>query len=639
MRVSTLKTPNAIKTHFHYNVLALNFARQFYSEITLCFLLSKTFCIGYNLPIFKAFTSVFMFRLLFVLLSVVYSLSAQAAAVDNPKLAKLLAEHWQNANQEQLFFRKDPDAFRMNGKLPDISEQGQLRRQQFNQSMLDKLAKIDLKKLSAQDQVTYRLFRYERQAEADSYQQLDHFYPLNYYSNWFSYFAGAPANMSFLTEQDYQNYLVSLADFPRYNQEFLNNLELAIKAGHTHYCDSLKGYRKRIIKHIVDEVTDSVFYAPLKNIPAQFDSSLKTSLQERTKQLIQQVVIPEYQKIDQFYVVNYLPACRKTVSISQLEGGKEYYDYLIKYYTTTDYTADQIHQLGLDEVKRIRSEMLTLIKSTGFKGSFDEFVEFLRTDPQFYTDTELDLLEKVSYMTRKISAQLPKWFGTLPRNTFDVKPSPNGGAYYVPADGSGTTSGTYFIDTRDLKSQPLYNLEALTLHEAEPGHHFQTAIAHELEVPEFRKTLYHSAYGEGWGLYSESLGKEMGFYQDPYSDFGRLTYEMWRACRLVVDTGMHSLGWTRQQAIDYLAENTALSMADVEQQIDRYITWPAQALSYKIGELKIRELRQRAEQKLGKNFKIRDFHDQILKNGSLPLDILEELFDLWLVDQVAKNSK
>lgn len=607
--------------------------------LDVCFYSAKFCALDIICQSLKRLRVFFMFRLLFVLLSVVYSLSAQAAAVDNPKLAKLLAEHWQNANQEQLFFRKDPDAFRMNGKLPDISEQGQLRRQQFNQSMLNKLAKIDLKKLSAQDQVTYRLFRYERQSEADSYQQLDHFYPLNYYSNWFSYFAGAPANMSFLTEQDYQNYLVSLADFPRYNQEFLHNLELAIKAGHTHYCDSLKGYRKRITKHIIDEVTDSVFYAPLKNIPAQFDPSLKTSLQERTKQLIQQVVIPEYQKIDQFYVVNYLPACRKTVSISQLEGGKEYYDYLIKYYTTTDYTADQIHQLGLDEVKRIRSEMLTLIKSTGFKGSFDEFVEFLRTDPQFYTDTELDLLEKVSYMTRKIAAQLPKWFGTLPRNTFDVKPSPNGGAYYVPADGSGTTSGTYFIDTRDLKSQPLYNLEALTLHEAEPGHHFQTAIAHELEVPEFRKTLYHSAYGEGWGLYSESLGKEMGFYQDPYSDFGRLTYEMWRACRLVVDTGMHSLGWTRQQAIDYLAENTALSMADVEQQIDRYITWPAQALSYKIGELKIRELRQRAEQKLGKNFKIRDFHDQVLKNGSLPLDILEELFDLWLVEQVAINSK
>ncbi len=221
-------------------------------------------------------------------------------------------------------------------------------------------------------------------------------------------------------------------------------------------------------------------------------------------------------------------------------------------------------------------------------------------------------------------------FGVLPRGTSDIKSSPGGGAYYVAYDGSGTTSGTYFLDTNDLKSQPLYNLEALTFHEAEPGHHFQGAIAMELDVPEFRKTLYHSAYGEGWGLYSESLGKEMGFYQDPYSDFGRLTYEMWRACRLVVDTGMHAKGWTRRQAIDYLANNTALSVADVESRIDRYITWPAQALSYKIGELKIRELRNIAERELGTEFKIRDFHDQLLANGSLPLALLEELILEWV---------
>jgi uncharacterized protein (DUF885 family) len=232
-----------------------------------------------------------------------------------------------------------------------------------------------------------------------------------------------------------------------------------------------------------------------------------------------------------------------------------------------------------------------------------------------------------------MAAQLPKWFGNLPRATFDIKSSPNGGAYYVASDGSGTTSGTYFLDTKDLKTQPLYNLEALSFHEAEPGHHFQGSIAMELDVPEFRKTLYHSAYGEGWGLYSESLGKEMGFYTDSYSDFGRLTYEMWRACRLVVDTGMHANGWSRQQAIDYLADNTALSLADVEGQIDRYITWPAQALSYKIGELKIRELRGIAEQALAEDFKIRDFHDQLLINGSLPLALLEELTLEWIEAQ------
>jgi uncharacterized protein (DUF885 family) len=233
-----------------------------------------------------------------------------------------------------------------------------------------------------------------------------------------------------------------------------------------------------------------------------------------------------------------------------------------------------------------------------------------------------------------MAAQLPKWFSVLPRSTFDIKASPNGGAYYVASDGSGTTSGTYFIDTKDLTSQPLYTLEALTFHEAEPGHHMQSAIAQEVDMPEFRKTLYHAAFGEGWGLYSERLGKEIGFYQDPYSDFGRLTYEAWRACRLVVDTGMHAKGWSRQQAVDYLADNTALSMADVIAQIDRYISWPAQALSYKIGEIKIRQLRAMAEEKLGDKFNIRDFHDQMLKNGSLPMDLLEELTVNWVEQQL-----
>jgi uncharacterized protein (DUF885 family) len=384
---------------------------------------------------------------------------------------------------------------------------------------------------------------------------------------------------------------------------------------------------------VVEKVEDSVFYAPLAAIPANFTEEDRVRFVSEGSRLIMETVIPEYKKFHTFFVEQYMTHCRSQVGITELAGGDDYYRFLIKYYTTTDYSADEIHSLGLSEVKRIKVEMDALIQNIGFKGSFKQFVEFLRTDPQFYTDSSRDMIEKASYITRKMAAQLPKWFGLLPRATFDIKSSPNGGAFYVASDGSGTTSGTYFLDTKDLKTQPLYNLEALSFHEAEPGHHFQGSIAMELDVPEFRKTLYHSAYGEGWGLYSESLGKEMGFYQDPYSDFGRLTYEMWRACRLVVDTGMHANGWSRQQAIDYLAKNTALSLADVTGQIDRYITWPAQALSYKIGELKIRELRSIAESELGESFKIRDFHDQILINGSLPLAILEELTLEWIESQ------
>ncbi|GLX78388.1 hypothetical protein tinsulaeT_17280 [Thalassotalea insulae] len=572
--------------------------------------------------------------------SLVLSVSTLCASVTSAfelsaseRLQQLLQEHWQTANKEQVFFRKDPDAFRMNGKLPEMSQHGRDRRQAYNTKLLKRLDNIALEQLTPEEQVTYRLFKYERQTEAKSYQQLDHFYPLTYYSGFHSYFAGAPANMSFLTKKDYQNYLISLADFPRYNQEHIVDLKQAIKAGHTHYCETFKNYHKGISKHIVDDVTQSDFYGPIANLPANFSQQDKAYFTEQTTSLIKEKVIPEYQKFYDFFTQEYMPHCRKTVGISELSGGKDYYKYLIEFYTTTDMTADEIHQLGLDEVKRIRGEMQAIINKVGFKGDFKAFIKFLRTDERFYTDSERDMLEKASYITRKMAAQLPKWFSVLPRQTFDIKPAPNGGAYYVASDGSGTTSGTYFLDTKDLKSQPLYTLEALTFHEAEPGHHFQSAIAQEVDMPEFRKTLYHAAYGEGWGLYSERLGKEIGFYQDPYSDFGRLTYEAWRACRLVVDTGMHAKGWSRQQAIDYLAENTALSMADVIGQIDRYISWPGQALAYKIGEIKIRELRALAEQELGDKFNIRLFHDQLLKNGSLPMALLEELTKDWIKQQ------
>jgi len=546
------------------------------------------------------------------------------------KFNQLIDEHWQTANKEQIFFRKDPDAFRMNGKLPEMSKKGRDRREKYNKELLERLANIDLKKLSAEDQITYRLFKYERQTEAKSYQHLDHFYPMNYYSGFDSYFAGAPANMSFLTEEDYQNYLISLADFPRYNQEHIVDLKKAIKAGHTHYCETFKNYHKGIKQHLVNDVEKSVFYGPIANMPAKFSAEDKAYFTKKTSALIEHTVLPEYHKFYDFFTKEYMTNCRSTVGISDLPKGDAYYKYLIEFYTTTDMSAEEIHQIGLDEVKRIRGEMQEIIKQVGFKGDFKAFIEFLRTDEQFYTDTERDLLEKASFIARKMAAQLPKWFSILPRQTFDIKPAPNGGAYYVASDGSGTTSGTYFIDTKDLKSQPLYTLEALTFHEAEPGHHFQSAIAQEVDMAEFRKTLYHAAYGEGWGLYSERLGKEIGFYQDPYSDFGRLTYEAWRAARLVVDTGLHAKGWPRQKAIDYLAENTALSMADVIGQIDRYISWPAQALSYKIGEIKIRELRALAEKELGNKFNIRQFHDHMLKNGSLPLALLEELTKDWI---------
>lgn len=566
-------------------------------------------------------------------LSLLVLLSVSPVGKTQETFENVLQDHWAAANQEQIFFRKDPDTFRMNGTLPDVSKAGRTRRADFNRHILKRLDNVDAEALSASDLVSYRLFKFEREAEAKSDTQLDHFYPLNFYASFWSYFAGAPDNMSFLNVTDYERYLVSLADFPRYSQQHTANLREAVAQGHVHYCQSIEGFDNTIRKHSTATVTDSVFYAPFTAMPSTITEADQARLISKGRALVASVVIPEYQSLLTFFQTEYMPNCRKNVGISTLKNGEAYYQYLIEYYTTTDYTADQIHQLGVSEVARIKAEMQRLITQIGFKGSFKAFLSYLREEPSFYAESSLQLLEKASYITRKMAAQLPKWFTQLPRANFDIKASPGGGAYYVAADGSGATSGTYFLDATHFKSVPLYNLEALSFHEAEPGHHFQGSIAMELDVPEFRKTLYHSAYGEGWGLYSESLGKEMGFYQDPYSDFGRLTYEMWRACRLVVDTGMHAKGWTRQQAIDYLAANSALTLGSVEGQIDRYITWPGQALSYKIGELKIRELREYAESELGAEFDIRLFHDQMLTNGSLPLALLEELLREWVAEQ------
>lgn len=568
-----------------------------------------------------------------LLLSGLLSTLTAVASQTSEAFQQLLDDHWKAANKEQIFFRKDPDTFRMNGHLPEMSAKGRDRREKYNNTLLKRIEDINVNKLSNEEQITYRLFKFEREAEAKSYQYQDHFYPLTYYSGFHSYFAGAPANMSFLTEQDYKKYIVSLADYPRYNQEHIVDLKQAITLGHVHYCESFKDYEKSISKHIVTNVQNSDFYEPMINMPISISPTQQSKYRQKVKTLIKEKVIPEYQKFYDFFTKEYMTNCREIAGISSVKGGDDYYQYLIEYYTTTNLTANEIHKIGLDEVSRIRQEMQQIIKELGFKGEFKDFIKFLRTDQKFYTETPRDMLEKASYITRKMAAQLPKWFSVLPRSTFDIKSSPNGGAYYVPSDGSGTTSGTYFLNTKNLKSEPLYTLEALTFHEAEPGHHFQSSIAQEVDMAEFRKTLYHSAYGEGWGLYSERLGKEMGFYQDPYSDFGRLTYEAWRACRLVVDTGIHAKGWTRQQAINYLAENTALSMADVIGQIDRYISWPGQALSYKIGEIKIRQLRAKAEKALGNKFDVRAFHDQMLRNGSLPMALLEELTMDWIKQQ------
>lgn len=540
----------------------------------------------------------------------------------------LLKTHWTNAQQEKIFFRTDPDAWKPSGKLAEFTPEAINRRKAFNQKMLLLLGNIPFEQLSKSQQMSYRLFRYERETEQQSYQFQDGYFPVNFLSGWHTYFAEAPANMAFLSQQDYDQYLVSLADYPRFNNENIALLQQGIDAGYTHHCQSFENYHQTINAHIVDSPEKSALFEPFTRFPNQFTDQQKQAYIKQAKSLINASVIPAYQRFHDFFVKQYMAECRPAPGIASLPGGSEYYAYTARYYTTTDLSPREIHDLGLSEVERIYAEMQAIIKQVGFTGSYAEFLAFLASDPQFYAQDPQDVLEKTAFITQSMYGKLPFYFGKLPRNTFTIKGSASRGAFYMPPP-DNRTPGTYFL-TSVVKQQPLYNLEALSLHEAVPGHHLQNAIAMELDVPEFRRTLNHSAFSEGWALYSERLGKEVGFYQDPYSDFGRLGFEMWRAVRLVVDTGIHAFGWSRQRAIDYLRARTALTDKAVADQIDRYISWPGQALSYKMGELKIRELRNKAESQLGQKFDIRSFHDTVIGQGSLPIAVLEDIINEWI---------
>lgn len=546
---------------------------------------------------------------------------------------ELLDDHWNNAVAEQVFFRSDPDAWRMHGKLADFTVEARARRKAFNDEILKRLVEIDIDSLDARDQVSYRVFQYERQTERDSYSQKDHLFPIASMFGYHTYFAEAPAAMSFLTASDYENYLISLEDFPRYNNEQIELLKEGVSIGYTQYCESMAGYEETISTHIVDDVEESALFVPFRKFPATISDEKRADLTARGKALIRNNVIPGYQALLDFFLSEYMPACRHTVGITSLDGGLGYYEYLIRYFTTTDMSPQEIHNLGISEVKRIQAEMQAIIDKLQFEGDFKAFLDYLRTDPSFYAKSVRELLGRAALITMTIEGELPKYFSVLPRGTYNIKPNATRGTFYMPSSGDGKTSGTYFLSSEPLTAQPIYTLESLSLHEAVPGHHLQSSLATELGLPEFRRQLYHSGYGEGWALYCEFLGKEMGFYTDPYSDFGRLTYEVWRAGRLVVDTGMHAFGWSRAEAIDYMLSISALSEHEVRREIDRYITWPGQALAYKIGELRIKELRARAEQLLGEKFDIRGFHDTVVGNGSVPIAVLEDIVNEWIDSQ------
>ena len=507
----------------------------------------------------------------------------------------------------------------------------------FASAQLTALGKLKRDNLSETEQISWELLRFTLQNRVDEYKY-------EMYLNPIQADQGFHLNLNYrvrpiLSYSDAKRYLNTLNAIPQFVDEHLILLSEGLKKGLSQPKIIFKGYESTYDTHIVEDITKSGFYKPFEDLPSVMTRPQQDSVIATAKIAITKSVIPSFKKIKTFFEEEYIPRTRESLGVSETPNGREFYQNRINYYTTTtEYTADDIHQIGLKEVARIKAQMEEIIKEVSFDGSFKEFLVFLRTDEQFYTKTGDELLMHARDIAKRIDAELPKFFSTLPRRPYGVikvpdaiAPKYTGGRYSGPS--SDTQPGFYLVNTYKLESRPLYTLPSLTAHEAVPGHHLQGSLNKELgdSIPNFRKNMYLSAYGEGWALYTEFLGNDMGIYTTPYEEFGKLTYEMWRACRLVVDTGIHAKGWTREQVVNYMLANTALSEHEVNTETDRYIAWPGQAISYKMGEIKIRELRKKAEMELGANFDIRKFHEVILEQGTVTLPILENRVNNYIL--------
>jgi uncharacterized protein (DUF885 family) len=492
------------------------------------------------------------------------------------------------------------------------------------------LSAIDEKALDAEDQVNYEVYAEQIDSLLADQRQLEWQMPFNSDSAFWSNL-GFTARHPIMTEQNYRHYLAQLKDIPRYFDEQIANMRLGLKRGFSVPRATLVGRDDSIAEVLKADDEKNLFYTPFKDMPAVIPADEQAEMRAECLKIIRQSVIPAYNKLLIFIRDVYIPGARNTLAAEAMPDGKAYYRARILKFTTLDQDPDSIHALGLAEVAKIHEQMLRAMADSGFTGSFAEFLHYLRTDPKFYPKTGEELLERAAWIAKQVDGKVGRYIGLLPRNRFGIEPVPPDLAPFYTAGRGGPD--TYLVNTFDLPSRPLYALTALTLHESSPGHSLQMSLAAEHEgMPDFRRYSYISAYGEGWALYSEYLGNEMGLYHDPYDLFGYLSYQMWRACRLVVDTGIHHLGWTRRQAQDYLLSNTALSEHEVETEVDRYIAWPGQALSYYLGMMDIEAARAKAQQALGAKFDLRAFHDVVLSLGSVPLPVLDRRIERFIAE-------
>lgn len=566
---------------------------------------------------------------------------AQTAPTASDQFAELLDDAWQFELRENPLFATETGDHRFDDQLPQVSLADAKRRNEATRAFLERLEDVHRSQLSPDEQVSYDIFARQQRESLDAFGYQTHLMPISDRYGFHIEFPELPRNLSFVSVRDYENYLARLRGFDAYAAGHIELMREGVRRGMTVPAVIMQRHREPIEAQIVDDPEKSLLYAPLRNFPEKIPEADRERLRAAARSAIAESVVPGYRRFLAFMKDEYVPNCRDTIAASALPQGRDYYRYCARKFTTVDdLTPEEIHAVGKAEVERIRGEMDKVIEDVGFDGDFAAFTEMLRSDERFYAKSSEELVKEVSAILKRIDGQLPTLIGKLPRMSYGVREVPDfiapqaTFAYYQPPTGDGTRAGFFYINTYNLPARPLYMLESLSLHEAVPGHHLQIALQQELPtLPEFRKYGGFTVFVEGWALYCERLGQEMGFYADPYSDFGRLTMESWRACRLVVDTGIHYLGWTRDEAIDYMRDNSAMSLHEIRAEVDRYIGWPGQALAYKIGELKIRELRAAAERELGDRFDIRAFHDTVLAGGAVPLDVFETNVRAWIKSQ------
>jgi uncharacterized protein (DUF885 family) len=567
----------------------------------------------------------------------VHAQSKDAAAT----LHKLFADEWERGMVESPENASNNGDNRFNDRWTDYSLAAIGRREAEDRAALAKLHAIDRKALSAADQLNYDTFEWQLERAVERQKFHEYLQPVSHQGG-VQTADGLAEVLPFASTKDYRDWLKRMEAIPTLVDQSIALMREGVKAGNVPPKVLMQRVPAQIAAQVVDDPTKSPFYRPFLHFSDAIPQSDRAALQADAQRVIREQLVPAYTKLATYFNDEYLPKSRASIAASDLPNGKAYYDFLARYYTTTDLTAAQIHAIGLKEVARIRAEMEKVKDETGFKGTMPEFFTYLRSDPRFFEKTPDALLEHYRALAKRIDPELVKVFRIIPRQPYGVRPIPDNvapdttTAYYQPGASDGSRPGYYYVNLYKPEVRPTWEMMPLTLHESVPGHHFQFARGLELpDAPMFRKTAYFVAYGEGWGLYAEQLGYPMGLYDDPYDRFGQLTYEMWRAVRLVVDTGMHSMGWSREKAIAYFKDNAAKTDQDIVNEVDRYIGTPGQALAYKIGQMKISELRDKAKRELGPKFDLREYDDAVLETGSVPLDALERHIDAWIAARKA----